>query len=96
MANRWFRLQEIGTGGFDDEYRPDFSGHDVDGWTGNKSHPDGSPRWIVRVYADTATLDALAGEPSAQELSGVPTQALNNMLGANRTADEWKQNFRVK
>jgi hypothetical protein len=49
------------------------------------------------VSADAATLDALEADLSGAEkrLPDVPTQALNAMLGQNRTAEEWNNGFRV-
>lgn len=97
MASRWYRLPETGSGDDLDEIRPDLLDHadDVDGWSGNAAHPDGAPQWIVRVYGDDTTLDALAGEPQAVALDGVPVQALNEMLGQDRDADGWREGFRI-
>lgn len=80
----------------DDLIRPDLAGHDVDGWSGQKSHPDGgSKKWIVRVYGDEATLDALAAESTAQRLDSVPVDALNQMFGQQRDAAGWERGFNV-
>ena len=96
MTDRWFRLpkttdEETGT------TKPDFKGHEdaIDGWSGNKPHPDGSPSWVVRMYADQSTLDALADESQVVALDGVPTQALNQMFGQNRSSSEWNESFKV-
>lgn len=96
MANRWFRLPQTGDGSFDDPYRPDLFGYDVDGWAGNASHPNGPPKVVVRVFADTATLDELANESQAQSLENVPVKALNNMFGQNRDAEGWDHVFNVQ
>lgn len=94
--NRWFRLPETGDGTAKNPYRPDLKGHDVDGWSGNESHPDGAPNFIVRVYADSAILDSLANESGVQKLSSVPTTSLNNMFGQNRTDSEWNNSFKIE
>lgn len=94
MAERWFRLPEMGTGTMDDPLRPKY----LDGldYSGRPEHPDGSPIWVVRVYGTTAELDDLASKQNAVELGGVPTDALNRMLGVNRTASDWERGFRVE
>lgn len=94
--DRWFRLPEVGDGTVDNAYRPDTKGYDIDGFSGNTAHPNGSPIWVVRVYADEATLDALAAESGVVELSSVPTDALNNMFGQNRTAAEWEEGLKIE
>ena len=96
MPDRWIRTTETtdDIGGT----TPDLKGYDVDGFAGNKRHPEGSPIWVVRVYADDATLDALVAEPQVSELSdGQVENALNNMsaTGAARSATEWNQAFRI-
>lgn len=95
MANEWFRLPETGSGTDTDPFRPDLFGYDVTGWAGNESHPDGAPSWVVRVYADQTTLDNLANETGVSRYDRLPSQALNNMFGQNRTADEWREGFSV-
>lgn len=97
MANDWFKLNATGTGTDDDPYRPDFKGHDVDGFAGNEADPNGGPPWLVRVYADSATLDALEADLSAgeQRLSSVPDQALNAMAGQTRDAAGWNDGFNI-
>lgn len=95
-ANDWFRLPESGAGTEADPSRPDLLGYDVDGWTGQKSHPDGgSKKWVVRVYADAATLDTLAAEAGAQRLDSVPVDALNQMLNQQRDAAGWERGFNI-
>lgn len=96
MASRWFRLPESGDGSFTNPLTPDLYGHAVDGLSGTKSHPDGAPYWVVRVFADNSTLDSLASESGVVELSSVPTDALNQMFGQNRDAAEWKIAFKVQ
>lgn len=96
MADRWFRLPELGNGSLSNPLRPDLKGYSVDGWAGNTAHPDGAPYWVVRVYADTTTLDSLANESGVVELSSVPDTALNNMFGQNRTATEWESAFSIQ
>lgn len=95
MSNRWYRLPASGDGTEGTPYAPDFKGHTVDGWAGNASHPNGTPKWVVRVYADTQTLDDLAAETNCVELSSVPVDALNAMLGQTRDADGWRRGFTV-
>lgn len=95
MVNDWFRLPETGEGTATDPHRPDFHGHDINGWGGNKPHPDGPPKVVARVYGDESTLAALADEPGVQRLNNVPTETLNQMLGQERTAEAWNQSFRV-
>lgn len=89
MPQRWFRLPETGSGTIDDPHEPDPLGYDIDGFSGQRSHPDGAPVFVVRVAADSTTLDNLANEPQATPLDQVPVNALNNMLGQNRTGEEW-------
>lgn len=95
MSRRWFRLPETGTGSLADAVRPDLKGHDVDGWAGTETHPDGAPNWVVRVSADDVTLDSLAAEPDVQALDAVPVTALNQMFGQNRDAAGWKRGFQA-
>lgn len=94
MTNRWFRVPEIGDGTFANPYRPKYSDR-VDAYSGNKSHPDGSPIRIVRFYAPSDVLDGIAAESDAVELSEVPVDALNQMFGQDRDADGWERGFRV-
>lgn len=102
MSSRWFRLNEKEVQDSDDanitRKEPDFHGYedDIDGYSGNTSHPEGAPQWVVRVYADDATLDALAAESGVVALDSVPTQALNNMFGQNRSASEWNDAFKIE
>lgn len=96
MPSEWFRLPETGDGSTDNLYQPDLYGYAVQGWAGQKSHPDGSPQWIVRVYADETTLSDLASEPNVQRYDRLPSQALNNMLGQDRNADGWRRGFAVE
>lgn len=95
MGNRWFRLPDIREGTNGNEHRPDTKGYPINDFSGNKDHPGGAPIWIVRVYADTETLDSLASEPGVTELDNVPTTALNNMFRADRTDSEWNKRFKV-
>lgn len=96
MPSEWFRLPEAGTGTEADPIRPDLLGYDVDGWAGQKSHPDGGVKWVVRVYAVQGTLDALAAESQAQRLDSVPVDALNNMTGEQRDAAGWERGFKIE
>lgn len=71
MPDRWFRVPEVGSGTTADPLRPKYSDR-VDAHTGNTI--GAAPGWVVRYYADTATLDGIAAEADATEIS--PTQAL--------------------
>jgi len=103
MANRWYRAKEIGDGisPIDENdpentgpYRP--KGADLaNGQSGNKRHPKDSPLWLVRFYGDAATLDEIANLSTVNELSDIPDQALNNMMGQNRSKEEWNRGFKV-
>lgn len=95
MPSNWFRLPETGDGSETDPYRPALFGHDVDGWAGNQSHPDGPPKVIARVYADQQTLESLANEPGVQRLDNTPVQALNQMFNKDHNAEAWNQSFRI-
>jgi len=94
MADRWFRVPETGSGAVDDPIRPDLFGYDVE-FSANKSHANGAPIFVIRVFSDSETLDKLASEPGATELPDVPVTALNNMFGQDRTAETWNQAFAV-
>lgn len=89
------RTQETGNNTPENPDRPDLKGYDVD-YTGNRAHPDGGLPWLVRVYGDSATLDALASETGVTELSDVPADALNKMLGQDRNDTGWNDGFRVE
>lgn len=93
--SRWFRLPETGDGSAGNDIRPDFRGHEdqVEGWVGSAAHPNGAPHWVVRVEADTATLDDLGSEPQVIEFDGDPETALNQMFGQSRTVGEWATAF---
>jgi len=95
MPSDWFRFPETGDGTLQDPVRPDTRGYDVD-YAGGKPDPNGPPQWVVRVYGDAATLDALADEPQVVRLDSVPVQALNQMLGQERDAEEWERDFRIQ
>lgn len=92
MSSRWFRVPETSTAVGP---APDLKDHAVDGWAGNAAHPDGPPQFVVRVYADTETLDALAAESGVTELSTVSVQALNQMLEQARDKAEWNNGFAI-
>lgn len=90
MPDRWFRVSEVGTGTMDDPYRPEFS----DRCNGYSSfHIGNSPRFVMRAYADDTTLDGIASESKATELS--ESQALDkynssssaSLDGSNRPVD---------
>lgn len=95
MTDDWFRVPETGAGTKTDPLRPDLHGYDVDGWAGKKQHPNGSPKWVVRVYGDESTLSALGDESGVQRLDNIPVQALNQMLGEDRSREEWARAFRA-
>lgn len=65
MADRWFRLP---TETIDAEDGPKY--RDLEGVTGFSGNTIGnSPRWIVRFYGDESTLDEIASESDATELT---------------------------
>lgn len=90
MPDRWFRVREVGTGTMDDPYRPEFSDR-CDGFSafsvGN------SPRYVMRAYADTDTLDGIAAESRATELSAQQAldayngSAAGSLAGSDRPID---------
>lgn len=96
MASDWFRLNNAGDGTEKNPNRPDLKGHDVS-YSGNVTHPNGPPGWVVRVHGTEEELDALESDLSGSEkrLDNVPTEALNNMLGQNRDAAGWERGFSV-
>jgi len=100
MANRWFRLRDTDTPlvGSGSVSRPDFEGYEdnIGAWSGNTAHPDGAPHWVVRVYADSSTLDGLASEAGVVDLGNVPVTALNEMFEQNRDEVGWQEAFRVE
>jgi len=94
MPSRWFRTKEIGEGTVDDSYGPDLKGHDLS-YSGNKDESDNSLIWYVKVYGTEAELDSLASEAGVTELSNVPKQALDGILGQGKTEAEWDNSIRV-
>jgi len=92
MTGAWFALPATGAGTRADAYQPDLHGHDVTGWSGIR---DGD-EFLVRIYADDATLDALAAESGVARHDGVPVQTLNQILGQERDAEEWERDFRIQ
>lgn len=79
--------------------KPNFHGHadEIDGYSGNRTDPNGGPEWLVRVFAGSETLDALEADLSGPEkrLPDVPIQALNAMLGQERDKEGWNRAFAV-
>lgn len=99
--NRWYRLGEMLVETVDGKARcPDLLGYadDIDGWSGNKQHPDGAPFWVVRVSADEAVHDELEDSltQGARALDNVPVEALNNMIGQNRDEDGWNRGLNAQ
>lgn len=81
MPDRWFRVREVGSGTLDDPYRPEFA----DRCDGYSAFPVGnSPRYVMRAYADGVTLDGIAAESKATELSSY--QALDAYNGSGAAA----------
>lgn len=77
--SRWFRVREVGTGTMDDEYRPEFS----DRCDAFSAFPLGtSPVYVMRAYADDATLDGIASEQNATELTTQEALDAYNSSGA--------------
>lgn len=95
MPSAYYRLPEIGSGTTTDPYRPDTLGHDVSQTSGGRSHPDGAPVFLVHIRADSDTLDALGNEPQATRFDNVPTQALNQMFGSERTPTQFDGSLSV-
>jgi len=66
MTGAWFALPATGAGTRADAYQPDLHGHDVTGWSGIR---DGD-EFLVRIYADDATLDALSTDLTNPNTTG--------------------------
>jgi hypothetical protein len=65
MADRWFRVP---TATIDGRDGPKYRGHDgVTGFSGNTIGI--TPRWVVRLYGDTAALDGIASQLDTVELT---------------------------
>ncbi len=56
MADRWFRVPQIGAGTTADPFRPETNG--LNQWASAGQYGDND--FLVRVYGTTAELDALA------------------------------------
>lgn len=95
MPERWFRIREVGSGTITDPTRPDHVDELGLSYSGNAAHPEGAPKWIVRVYGTTAELDDLEGRPGVQRLPEIPTTALNQLFGQQRDAAGWTEGFDV-
>lgn len=95
MSDKWIRLPEkdAETGGL----KPDLLGYgnEIDGYVANRKYPGNAPFFLCRVYADDATLNSLAAESKAKDLSELPKQALNNMSGLSRSKEEWRKKMNV-
>lgn len=93
--SRWFNIPETGDGSVGNSYRPDYVGSkDVVGYSGRRIASN-SPRFFVKVVAETSVLDSLASEPSVSELSGAPEQVFNSDFGVSNSASEYDSNFTV-
>lgn len=76
MADRWFVVPIVGTGGATDPYRPKYSSTSgLTGYTGNTHYFDestysdlpwsGQEMYVVRYYGSTSALDTVAGYDDA-------------------------------
>ena len=97
MASDWFKLESKGTGRENSPYRPNLHGYNVKGHSGNFSDQTKNAPWLVRVFADETTLDALEASLTSSErrFGSVPTTSLNDMMGQDRDASDWNSVFRV-
>lgn len=112
MANRWFivPLEESDVG-----ERPKYSDSaQVESWAGNVIVIDATDPWTVfatvgtgeqyylaRFFGDSQTLDSIASNSDATDLSQVSNSKywvrviLNDLLDKDLTADEWVERFTV-
>jgi hypothetical protein len=70
---------------------PDLRDYDVAGWSGIR---DGD-EFFVRIYADDATLNALAAESGVTRHDDVPVERLNRTTNNDRDASEWQDASRI-
>lgn len=78
MPDEWITTAQTGAGTVSDPIRPDLKGYDVDGYSGHRRAS--SPRYVVRVYADVTTLEALTSETGVSVLpSSEAATEMNNM-----------------
>lgn len=99
MPDRWFRIPETGTGdpSNNDAYRPKYVRSEVEAWSGQKQHPNGSPVWVVRAFGTSTQLNNLASKSDVVELSQSDAkQALDKIFGVSRTASEWEARLFVE
>jgi hypothetical protein len=83
MADRWVRVPNSGAGTAADPNRPTYADRTVS-WIGARlSSP---PLWVVRMYADSATLDSIAAEGDTTALT--PEGALTLLNDATNAALE--------
>lgn len=92
MASRWFRVPVVDVDAEGAVNSPKYSDL-ADAFAGVPGHPDGSPAFVVRFFGDDAALDDIASKSDVIELDGVPVEALNQMVGVERTAAEWNDRF---
>lgn len=72
MADRWFRVNQVVVETARGEsHQPEFA-EQVDGFSGFRIAA--APVWVVRFYADSATLDDIASQPGGRELAGVDVE----------------------
>lgn len=95
MPDRWFRVPRVGAGTMTDPYRPEFSDR-CDGWSGQVL--TNSPRYLIRAYADTTTLDGIEAEVNVTALTD---EEINNALNSafdsqNRNIGGWEHGFNVE
>lgn len=96
MANQWFRLHDSVGGDTGDQHAPEYVRSMGLDYTAQKSHPNGSPIWVVRVYGTSTELNDLRSKNNVVELSrSEAKKALDKMFGVARTADEWEDRFQT-
>jgi hypothetical protein len=91
MADRWLRVPRTGLGTDTDPFSPEYADQ-LDGFSGQILAQ--SPRYLIRAYADTATLDSIEAENDVQALTNAEVEnALNSLFDAGRNIDGWERGF---
>lgn len=89
MPSRWFRVptETISeSGGYEQPKYADFGR----AFKAAFEHPDGAPIWVVRIAADTSTLDTIAGKSDTTELSDTAVEnALGSIWGETHAITKW-------
>ena len=99
MSDAWLRMpsRDVNdplTG--ETEARPKYSHYDgVEAYSGQRI--GNSPQWVVRVFADDATLDEIAAKDDVDTLTpGDAAGLFENHLGISRDAETVEQSFNVR